>query len=395
MSNAGDLDPLGRDAPVSPIASPETASAATPAAELERQIMSWSVPKNEREWWALHEIERLRERNAEVNMLAHGWMVAHDMLAAGKPYKLPTPADLPAALSSAERRIESLTAAMEEVLRRERNASHADLDAKYDAEAQERRAEIAERRIEELSRERDETIRARDDAEVASNRWFITHLSHCTALDALGTANGELFKRAYEAEALVTTLKAEVEELKRERESAYAARDAAGFHCSLAEAISWLASDATAAESHLASLTGQVEDMRERAAKVADECSMGAAADRVGVKPTGVGATGVICLSIGSESAARAIAAAIRSLPVLPTTGDGGGPRKDGSTIAEFLDVVERMANEPREPILKLAPTGRETTCSSFYSGLASTPSTSTSAGAKRGEAAPADLTSP
>jgi len=31
-------------------------------AELERQIMSWGVPKNEREWWALHEIEQLRSR---------------------------------------------------------------------------------------------------------------------------------------------------------------------------------------------------------------------------------------------------------------------------------------------------------------------------------------------
>jgi hypothetical protein len=39
----------------------ERATQATPKAELERQIMSWNVPKNEREWWALHEIERLRE----------------------------------------------------------------------------------------------------------------------------------------------------------------------------------------------------------------------------------------------------------------------------------------------------------------------------------------------
>lgn len=36
-------------------------AAATPPAELERQIMSWIEPKNECEWWAKHEIDRLRE----------------------------------------------------------------------------------------------------------------------------------------------------------------------------------------------------------------------------------------------------------------------------------------------------------------------------------------------
>jgi hypothetical protein len=34
---------------------------ATPRAELERQIMDPNIPKNEREWWAAAEIERLRE----------------------------------------------------------------------------------------------------------------------------------------------------------------------------------------------------------------------------------------------------------------------------------------------------------------------------------------------
>ena len=33
---------------------------ATPRAELERQIMDPNIPKNEREWWAAAEIERLR-----------------------------------------------------------------------------------------------------------------------------------------------------------------------------------------------------------------------------------------------------------------------------------------------------------------------------------------------
>lgn len=33
----------------------------------------------------------LRERNAELCSLAHGWMVAHDRLKAGEPYELPKP----------------------------------------------------------------------------------------------------------------------------------------------------------------------------------------------------------------------------------------------------------------------------------------------------------------
>lgn len=39
----------------------DEAHEATPDHELERQIMSYNEAKNEREWWAMHEIERLRE----------------------------------------------------------------------------------------------------------------------------------------------------------------------------------------------------------------------------------------------------------------------------------------------------------------------------------------------
>ena len=39
----------------------DEAHEATPNHELERQIMSYNEAKNEREWWAMHEIERLRE----------------------------------------------------------------------------------------------------------------------------------------------------------------------------------------------------------------------------------------------------------------------------------------------------------------------------------------------
>lgn len=44
----------------------DEAHEATPDHELERQIMSYNEPKNEREWWAMHEIERLREALREI-----------------------------------------------------------------------------------------------------------------------------------------------------------------------------------------------------------------------------------------------------------------------------------------------------------------------------------------
>jgi len=54
---------------INPALDPYRASAATPKAELERQIMSSAVPKNEREWWARLEIEQLRTRQEEVMRL--------------------------------------------------------------------------------------------------------------------------------------------------------------------------------------------------------------------------------------------------------------------------------------------------------------------------------------
>lgn len=47
------------------------------------------------------EIEFYKRRNVEVSMLAHKWMIAHDLLAAGKPYDFPSPTDVPAALARA------------------------------------------------------------------------------------------------------------------------------------------------------------------------------------------------------------------------------------------------------------------------------------------------------
>jgi phosphoglycolate phosphatase-like HAD superfamily hydrolase len=65
-----------------------------------------------------------------------------------------------------------------------------------------------------LQAERDEALTARDSAEVASDKWFITHLSHRTARDALGKANGELFQRAYEAERRAEKAEAEVARMR-------------------------------------------------------------------------------------------------------------------------------------------------------------------------------------
>jgi hypothetical protein len=49
----------------------KTANTATPRAELQRQIMNASTPKNEREWWARNEIERLRESLAAMVEIAN------------------------------------------------------------------------------------------------------------------------------------------------------------------------------------------------------------------------------------------------------------------------------------------------------------------------------------
>jgi hypothetical protein len=45
------------------------------------------------------EIARLNDWLVETQMNAHKWMEAHDKLKAGKPYSLPSPADLPKALA--------------------------------------------------------------------------------------------------------------------------------------------------------------------------------------------------------------------------------------------------------------------------------------------------------
>ena len=58
------------DTPAAPLSPDAKAYAATPAAELERQIMYSGEPKNEREWWAAREIERLRRALAEQDTAA-------------------------------------------------------------------------------------------------------------------------------------------------------------------------------------------------------------------------------------------------------------------------------------------------------------------------------------
>lgn len=57
---------------------------ATPRSELERQIMDHNIPKNEREWWAAAEIERLRA-NDDIKLILQNqhammnWMVLTGM----------------------------------------------------------------------------------------------------------------------------------------------------------------------------------------------------------------------------------------------------------------------------------------------------------------------------
>jgi hypothetical protein len=52
----------------------DEAHEATPDHELERQIMSYNEAKNEREWWAMHEIERLREALCDCHHVLHKLM---------------------------------------------------------------------------------------------------------------------------------------------------------------------------------------------------------------------------------------------------------------------------------------------------------------------------------
>lgn len=52
-------------------------------------------------------------------------------------------------------------------------------------------SDAKDQRIAELEAERDKAVRL-------MNQWFNCHVGHLKALDALGAANGELFKRAYE-----------------------------------------------------------------------------------------------------------------------------------------------------------------------------------------------------
>jgi hypothetical protein len=60
--------------------------------------------------------ERLYDWLAETQMNAIKWMEAHDKLKAGKPYDLPSPADLPKALESLSERICGLERALRKLV---------------------------------------------------------------------------------------------------------------------------------------------------------------------------------------------------------------------------------------------------------------------------------------
>jgi hypothetical protein len=68
------------------------------------------------------------------------------------------------------------------------------------------------RRAEAAAAERDAAIRERD-------LWFKTHLSHRDACDALGKANGEMFKRALEAERRVESRQAQLRGIRESLEA--------------------------------------------------------------------------------------------------------------------------------------------------------------------------------
>lgn len=59
--NLGDVEAAAPSGNATHSKDSEPPAEATPAAELRRQIVSSLVPKNEREWWAHHEIQRLFE----------------------------------------------------------------------------------------------------------------------------------------------------------------------------------------------------------------------------------------------------------------------------------------------------------------------------------------------
>lgn len=61
--------------------------------------------------------QQLNDRNVEVSMLAHQWMLCHDKLKAGEPYSFPTVADLPATIAAHAKRIAELEATDRAVLR--------------------------------------------------------------------------------------------------------------------------------------------------------------------------------------------------------------------------------------------------------------------------------------
>jgi hypothetical protein len=67
----------------------------------------------------MDENEFLRTQAAEIQMNAFKWMEAHDNLKAGKPYDLPSPADLPNVMEENER----LRGTLEKIVDHESNVS--------------------------------------------------------------------------------------------------------------------------------------------------------------------------------------------------------------------------------------------------------------------------------
>lgn len=181
----------------------------------------------------------------------------------------------------------------------------AGLEIFWDAQPDRDALSSVERRIEELVRERDEAeeamVNARRSAEDVQSDAMLWQYS--VAVGDRPPLLVAVWKRATAAEALVATLKAEVEELKRRPDMLKQLLDdanAAHFDATMR---------ADAAESRLASLTGQVEDMR---------AAGGHALDTLQAFLDTFGDLGDRVTQADIEDWRAAFA-----LPVLPTTGDG------------------------------------------------------------------------
>lgn len=158
------------------IMSDHEAKQATPAEELERQIISANVPKNEREWWASHEIERLRaslstleSRLQEVGKKLADERAGRARIIEGFEFR---ERDLEHRLQEAERRAEKAEAEVRRLNEWADGFSDRQLEERRTGEEYQRelyRAKVSAER--QLSEVRAENERLRQVLADANNKW--------------------------------------------------------------------------------------------------------------------------------------------------------------------------------------------------------------------------------